>query len=120
MADRLSITCDIFRALVDHAREPGSFRYLIYDRLGFGTDDYAPLYEAGGMAVANMLGQAGPIAGLAAMVDRSRQDFDAMRPVVLALARIIAAHDAGDASEAIEDGRQALAAFNEGQEHDGA
>ena len=31
----------------------GSFRYLIYDRMGFGPEAYIPLYEAGGMKINN-------------------------------------------------------------------
>lgn len=41
--------------IVDHAVEGGSFRCLIYDRLGFGPDAYVPLYSAGGMTISNEL-----------------------------------------------------------------
>lgn len=50
---RLAITADVFRKIVDHATEGGSFRYLIYERLGFGADAYLPLYDAGGMTISN-------------------------------------------------------------------
>lgn len=50
---RLAITAQVIRAIVDHAKEGGSFRYLIYDRLGFGPDAYLPIYEAGGMDISN-------------------------------------------------------------------
>ena len=43
---RLAAAMVIFETLCDHA---GSFRYLIYDRLGFGHDAYIPLYSAGGI-----------------------------------------------------------------------
>ena len=33
--------------IVDHAREGGSYRYLIYDRMGFGPEAYAPLCSDG-------------------------------------------------------------------------
>lgn len=33
--------------IVDHAKEGGSYRYLIYDRLGFGLEAYAPLCSDG-------------------------------------------------------------------------
>lgn len=50
---KLAVAAWVFKALVDHAREGGTFRYLIYDRLGFGPDAYVPLYEAGGMTISN-------------------------------------------------------------------
>lgn len=50
---RLAITAQVIKAIVDHAKEGGSFRYLIYDRLGFGPDAYLPIYEAGGMDISN-------------------------------------------------------------------
>lgn len=50
---RLAITAQVFKAIVDHAKEPGSFRYLIYERLGFDTEAYVPLYWAGGMTISN-------------------------------------------------------------------
>lgn len=50
---RLAVTEWVFRHLVDHATEGGTFRYLIYDRLGFGPDSYFPLYNAGGMTISN-------------------------------------------------------------------
>lgn len=51
--DRLGWTALVFEALVDHAREGGSYRYLIYDRLGFDAGAYAVLYTAGGMTISN-------------------------------------------------------------------
>lgn len=50
---RLAVTAQVFKAIVDHATEGGTFRYLIYDRLGFGPEAYVPLYEAGGMTISN-------------------------------------------------------------------
>ena len=44
----------MFRALNDHLREGGSFRYLIYERLGF-EGEYVRLYQAGGMNLSNAL-----------------------------------------------------------------
>jgi len=43
----------VFKHIYEHALTGGSFRYLIYDRLGFGPDAYLPLYEAGGMTISN-------------------------------------------------------------------
>lgn len=50
---RLAVTAWVFENVVKHAQEGGTFRYLIYDRLGFGTDAYVPLYQAGGMTISN-------------------------------------------------------------------
>jgi hypothetical protein len=33
--------------IVDHAKEGGTYRYLIYDRMGFGPEAYAPLCSDG-------------------------------------------------------------------------
>lgn len=45
----------VFKSIVDNVKEGGTFRYLIYDRLGFGTEAYTPLYLAGGMYINNGL-----------------------------------------------------------------
>jgi len=47
----------VFRHLLDHFEEGGSFRYLIYDRMGFGPESYRTLYEAGGMLLTNIAKQ---------------------------------------------------------------
>jgi len=50
---RLACAGHVIRKIVDHGREGGTFRYLIYDRLGFGPEAYVPLYLAGGMHISN-------------------------------------------------------------------
>jgi hypothetical protein len=50
---KLAVTAWVFEKIMEHANNPGSFRYLIYDRLGFGPDAYVPLYNAGGMEITN-------------------------------------------------------------------
>jgi hypothetical protein len=52
---RLAIACWVISKIDDHGNEPGSFRYLIYERLGFGLEAYVPVYEAGGMNITNEL-----------------------------------------------------------------
>ena len=52
---RLDIAAWVISKIDDHGDDPGSFRYLIYNRLGFGPDAYVPLYEAGGMNITNEL-----------------------------------------------------------------
>ena len=44
---KLAVTQWVFKHLVEHAKEGGSYRYLIYDRLGFGMEAYAPLCSDG-------------------------------------------------------------------------
>ena len=50
---RLAATAVIFETLCEHARRDGTFRYLIYERLGFGPDAYSLLLGAGGMDISN-------------------------------------------------------------------
>lgn len=50
---RLTVAAWVFGHICAHAREGGSYRYLIYERLGFDTDAYVPLYLAGGMDISN-------------------------------------------------------------------
>ena len=52
---KLDIASWVISKIDEHGNEPGSFRYLIYQRLGFGPDAYVPLYEAGGMNITNEL-----------------------------------------------------------------
>lgn len=49
---KISVTRWVFKHVVDHAKEGGSYRYLIYDRLGFGMEAYVPLCEDG-MTISN-------------------------------------------------------------------
>lgn len=44
---KLAVTQWVFKHIVEHAKEGGSYRYLIYDRLGFGPEAYAPLCSDG-------------------------------------------------------------------------
>jgi hypothetical protein len=46
-------THHVFKALHEHLRESGTYRYLIYDRLGFGVDAYAILID--GLDISNAL-----------------------------------------------------------------
>jgi hypothetical protein len=52
---RLDIAAWVISKIDEHGNDPGSFRYLIYNLLGFGPDAYVPLYEAGGMNITNEL-----------------------------------------------------------------
>ena len=44
---KLAVTRWVMKHIVDHAREGGSYRYLIYTRLGFGPEAYVPLCDDG-------------------------------------------------------------------------
>ena len=49
---RLEVTSYIFQKITEHM-SGGSFRYLIYNRLGFDKDAYIPLYISGGIEISN-------------------------------------------------------------------
>ena len=53
--DRLALMCYISHVLHAHAAEGGTYRYLIYDRLGFGTDAYALLQLCGLLDIHNLI-----------------------------------------------------------------
>jgi hypothetical protein len=50
---KLALTAYVFRMLKEHMNEGGTYRYLIYDRLGFGPEAYTALYVNGGMDLSN-------------------------------------------------------------------
>lgn len=49
---KLAITQWVMKHIVDHARDGGTYRYLIYDRLGFDADAYGVLLDDG-MTISN-------------------------------------------------------------------
>lgn len=50
---RLAVACWTMKHLYQHAREGGTYRWLIYHRLAFGPDSYAPVMFAHGMDISN-------------------------------------------------------------------
>jgi hypothetical protein len=44
---KLAVTKWAMEKIVEHAKSGGSYRYLIYNRMGFGPEAYAPLCDAG-------------------------------------------------------------------------
>jgi hypothetical protein len=44
---KLAITQWVFKHIVEHARDGGTYRYLIYHRLGFDESAYVPLCRDG-------------------------------------------------------------------------
>lgn len=49
---KLAITKWVMKHIVEHAKECGSYRYLIYHRLGFGPEAYGTLLDDG-MVISN-------------------------------------------------------------------
>lgn len=44
---KLAVTKWVMKHIVEHAQNGGSYRYLIYERLGFGPEAYVPLCDDG-------------------------------------------------------------------------
>lgn len=44
---KLAVTRWVMKHVVEHASDGGSYRYLIYERLGFGQEAYVPLCSDG-------------------------------------------------------------------------
>jgi|688.fasta_scaffold01392_17 hypothetical protein len=49
---KIAVTRWAMNHIVEHAKSGGSYRYLIYSRMGFGPEAYAPLLD-GGMVISN-------------------------------------------------------------------
>ena len=49
---KLAVTAWVMKHIVEHARGGGTYRYLIYDRLGFEMDAYGELLDDG-MTISN-------------------------------------------------------------------
>lgn len=52
---KLAVAAWAISKVDDHGVGGGSFRFLIYERMGFGPEAYVPMYEAGGMNITNEL-----------------------------------------------------------------
>lgn len=50
---KLAVAAWTVSKIVEHGRNPGSFRHLIYGLMGFGPEAYVPIYYAGGMDITN-------------------------------------------------------------------
>lgn len=48
---RTAVAADVLSALLSNAKDGGTFRYLVYDRLGFSREAYRALYLAGGATI---------------------------------------------------------------------
>jgi hypothetical protein len=75
---KLAVTQWVFKHIVEHAREGGSYRYLIYDRLGFGMEAYVPLCDDG-LTISNEF----DITKMDAIKDAVREHgYDALKSLV--------------------------------------
>jgi hypothetical protein len=46
----------VFEKIIQNTKDcAGTFRYLIYDLMGFSEQDYEKLYRAGGLAINNAM-----------------------------------------------------------------
>ena len=52
METRIAVVAWVMKHIVDHAKDGGSFRHLIYDRLGLDMSAYVPLCNDG-MTISN-------------------------------------------------------------------
>jgi hypothetical protein len=50
---KLAVAAWTVSKIVEHGKNPGSFRHLIYGLMGFGPEAYVPMYYAGGMDITN-------------------------------------------------------------------
>ena len=50
----LEQACLVMKKIMEHVKEGGSYRYLIYNRMGFGPEAYAAMMEAGGLDFSNL------------------------------------------------------------------
>jgi len=50
---KLAVACWVMKHVYAHAKEGGTYRYLIYHRLGFGPDSYAPMMFADALNISN-------------------------------------------------------------------
>jgi hypothetical protein len=76
---KLDIAAWVISKIDEHGTNPGSFRYLIYQLLGFGPDAYVPLYEAGGMNITNELDYERPGALLKLIEEQKIENIELKR-----------------------------------------
>lgn len=76
---KLDIAAWVISKIDEHGNNPGSFRYLIYQLLGFGPDAYVPLYEAGGMNITNELDYERPGALLKLIEEQKIENIELKR-----------------------------------------
>ena len=50
----LEQACLVMKKIMEHVNYGGSFRHLIYERLGFGPEAYCAMLKAGGLEFSNL------------------------------------------------------------------
>ena len=55
---KLASTSIIFKAIYEHIKDGGTYRYLIYDRIGLNSDAYMLLLSEG-MSISNYISENG-------------------------------------------------------------
>lgn len=85
---RLEFAVEFMEAIVAHAKEGGSFRALIYHRMGFGPEAYAPLYSAGGMFFSNHCPLPEPDESLEELRERKDAAYEERNRLVAVLASL--------------------------------
>ncbi len=75
----------------------GSFRKLIYDRLGFGPNAYSELYAAGGQNITNaMCAENHSVESKIDLIDSQIEQIEVLRPVYEAAKILIPAQEYGN------------------------
>ena len=75
---KLAVTRWVMKHIVDHAREGGSYRYLIYTRLGFGPEAYVPLCDDG-LTISNEF----DISNMDAIKEKVREErIESLKPLL--------------------------------------
>jgi hypothetical protein len=75
---KLAVTRWAMKHIVDHAREGGSYRYLIYTRLGFGPEAYVPLCDDG-LTISNEF----DISNMDAIKEKVREEkIESLKPLL--------------------------------------
>jgi hypothetical protein len=75
---KLAVTRWAMKHIVDHAREGGSYRYLIYNRLGFGPEAYVPLCDDG-LTISNEF----DISNMDAIKEKVREEkIESLKPLL--------------------------------------
>jgi len=76
-------TAWVFAHLYDHLQDSGSFRYLIYNRMGYGIESYCPLYGAGGQSISNALIVEDDVKKALEIIDSQREQLRQLAKYVL-------------------------------------
>ena len=75
---KLAVTRWAMKHIVEHAKDGGSYRYLIYTRLGFGPEAYVPLCDDG-LTISNEF----DISNMDAIKEKVREEkIESLKPLL--------------------------------------